>query len=157
MELNNIDTLIEKYMSGETSLEEEYQLKKYFQENRNVSTKHLRYSYLFSYFKGKSEVESKLKFEEVIINEKPVNKTRKIMIWAMAASIALLLAVSVFNKEPEQEVYAYINGKPVMNKEVAMAETQKVLLLISNNLNEGTSNLGHLKEFSKAVEVLGVN
>jgi hypothetical protein len=104
------------------------------------------------------ERKSTLKLDDVIVNEKPTGKTRKIILWAMAACIALLISVFVFNTERnEPEVYAYIDGKPITDKDVAMAETQKALLLISNKLNEGTSNLNHLKEFSKAEEILRTN
>ncbi len=158
MELNNIDKLIKKYLAGETTLNEEKDLKNYFLKTKETPDKYLKFKYLFGHLDEKSAEKSTLKLDDIITKEKPANKTRRIVIWAIAASIALLISVfALKNNQPEQKIYAYINGKPITDKEMAMAETQKALLLISNNLNEGTSNLNHLKDFNKAEEILRAN
>lgn len=158
MEYKDIDTLLEKYMACESSLEEEKQLRLYFQTKKEFPEKHLKFKYLFRYFEELSKEKSAVKLEEILEKSKPSLKVKKIIIWAMAASIALLISVFVFNSsKTDQKVYAYINGKPVADKDVAIAEAQKALLLISNNLNEGTSNLNHLKAFNKAEEILKTN
>ncbi|NJO88678.1 MAG: hypothetical protein HC831_06725 [Chloroflexia bacterium] len=158
MEFKEIDNLIEKYLAGETSLNEEKLIKKYLEENEELPEKYHQMKQMFNYFGDAYKEESTLKLDSIIVNKKPASKTRKITLWAMAACIALLIAVFVFNTDRnEQRVYAYIDGKPITDKDVAMAETQKALFLISNKLNEGTVNLNHLKEFSKAEEILRTN
>ncbi len=158
MEFREIDGLIEKYLAGETSINEEKLIKRYLEGNNDLPEKYQQLKQMFNYFGNVGKEKSTLKLDDVIPNKKPAGKTRRIMFWAMAACIALLISVFVFNIERnEPKVYAYINGKPVTDKDVAMAETQKALLLISNKLNEGTSNLNHLKEFNKAEEILSTN
>ena len=51
----------------------------------------------------------------------------------------------------EKPVYAYINGKPVENQQLAYKEAQKALMMVSKNLNEGSKNVKHLSELDKAL------
>ena len=73
----------------------------------------------------------------------------------IAASIVLLISILTYSDNPEeQKVYAYINGKPIMNEQVAKMEAKRALLLVSSNFNQGTENLKHLSTFSKAEEIV---
>ncbi|HMP30102.1 MAG TPA: hypothetical protein PKD85_10905, partial [Saprospiraceae bacterium] len=55
--MKNIEELLEKYWNAETTIEEEKQLKAYFQSN-DVDDQHKAYSTLFSYFDEESQLKS---------------------------------------------------------------------------------------------------
>ena len=99
-----------------------------------------------------------MQIDDILAEKKIDTKPRRLVFLAIAASIALLISVFIFqHKQPEEQIYAYVNGVPVENKDMAIAEAQKALMLISKNLNEGTQSLNHLKEFNKAEEILRTN
>jgi hypothetical protein len=50
MEFREIDNLIEKYLAGETSLNEEKLIKKYLEENNELPEKYQQLKQLFNYF-----------------------------------------------------------------------------------------------------------
>lgn len=155
MDYKNIDGLIEKYFNGESSREEEKLINNFFQSELSNSEKYRQEKTMFSFFASEKELKSELIIENVMRPGKKSGKSRRMYFYAMAASIALLISFFFLQENrPQEQVLLYINGQPVENQEIAMAEAQKALLLISKNLNEGTENLDYLTEFGKAEAIL---
>lgn len=155
MEYKNIDQLIEKYFNGDSTLEDEHLIREYFSSSNKISDKHQQLKSLFEFYNEQSKATSNLKLDNIITESKPKAKTHKLIFMALAASIALLFSVFLFQENStEEKVYAYINGQPVLDQQVAYNEAQKALLMISNNLNGGTKDLKHLVDFGKAEEML---
>ncbi|CAA0141688.1 hypothetical protein [Tenacibaculum maritimum] len=97
MELANIEKLIEKYLNGETTLEEETVLKNYFL-SEEVAPHLQEYQVLFEYFKV-----SKEEFCEKEIQLKPNESKKKNWKWlSIAASITLLFSIYMGNNYYQQ-------------------------------------------------------
>jgi len=155
MEYKNIDDLLKKYFESQTTREEENILQEFLQSEAGKSDKYLQARAMFAFFSKEKSSESRLRIDQVIAKKQKVTKTRRMYFYAMAASIALLISVFFMqDNKPEKQVLIYINGQPVENQEVAMAEAQKALLLVSKNLNDGTENLNYLSEFGTAEKIL---
>ncbi|NRR92226.1 hypothetical protein HSX10_11670 [Winogradskyella undariae] len=133
MDLNNIEKLIEKYNSAETTLQEEAELKAYFKSN-NVAPHLEHYKPMFLFFS-----ESK---KEQYTKDVPLNtKKTKLYQWISVAAVAVLMLgffIPNWSNEPktladytpeEQELYL---------------ETKQTLSLISKNLNKGLLGMNAL-------------
>ncbi|MCF6213441.1 MAG: hypothetical protein L3J45_05380 [Flavobacteriaceae bacterium] len=142
MESINIEKLIEKYFEGNTSLEDEANLRKFF-TTQEVPVHLEAYQDLFGYFKTK-RLET---FEkQVLPTKKNVFTFRGLSI---AASIALLIGFFILNpftKEPSKE-------ELVKNYQTA----QQALDLISESLNKGAFAMAQLEEFDRAKEMVFKN
>lgn len=155
MDYKNIDDLLKKYFESQTSREEESVLRAFLQSEAGTSDKYLQARAMFAFFSKEKSLESKLKIGQIVTKKAKVSRTRRMYFYAMAASIALLISFFFMqDNRPEKQVLIYINGQPVENQEVALAEAQKALLLVSKNLNDGTENLNYLSEFGTAEKIL---
>ena len=158
MEFKDLQILLDKYFDGESTLEEDMQIKRFFRENSNLPDELKRTRAMFDFFQKESsnKLEKELNFIKETQKTKPAKIQRIVyLITSIAASILLFFSVLTYmNKTNEQKIYAYVNGKPVMDKEQAKQETEKALLLVSKNLNEGTKSLKYLSTFSKAEDIV---
>jgi len=158
MEFKDLEILLDKYFDGESTLEEEMQIKCFFKDQSNLPDELKQTKAMFDFFQKESahKLEQELIFIKNTHKSKP-DKTRKILylITSVAASILLLFSIFTYiNKPNSPKVYAYVNGKPIMDEELAKQETEKALLLVSKNLNEGSKSLKHLSTFSKAEDIV---
>ena len=154
MVLNNIEKLLEKYDNGETTLQEEQQLKHYFA--KETVPPHLdEYKAMFQYFSVTKE--------EQFTKDVPLKtKTNNLYKWISVAAVVAIMfgGYTQFNKKDKIE--------EVLNKEQLLAynqtveglqflgiafdkgsEKMKTLNLVSSNLNEGANKMTHISEFSK--------
>jgi hypothetical protein len=148
MDYNQIATLLDKYFEGNTSLAEEKMLHEYFSQTENIAPEFLYAKNMFSHFSNEKNIQYvKPKTSKV----KPTRVKQLIRITSLAASIAILVGVLIFiNRKPAEEtVYAYINGTPITNKDIALLQTKKALFLISNNFNQGTKELHQISKFNE--------
>lgn len=153
MDYNEITALLDKYLEGNTSLTEEKMLKDYFSQAQNIAPELLYAKDMFAHF----EKELNIKYV------KPTDTKGRILIMknfirlsSIAASIVILLGIAfLLTQKPSEEIiYAYINGKPITNKDMAMLQTKKALFLISDNLNQGTKELHQISKFNEIEQQL---
>jgi len=159
MNTKEIEDLLEKYYEGLTSLEEEKQLCEFFLEDI-VPSYLAPYADLFrSFAESRQEEISDPEFEEKFlkaIEETPVismysKKRRLIYITGLAAGVLLLIGLfftftkDVFTKPPKNTI---------TNPDLAYAETQKALLMLSENFHTGISQIEKLQAFDKGIEQL---
>ena len=102
-----IETLLEKYWEGETSLEEERQIKGYFASGA-VDQRLLQYTSLFQAIREEQVVQ---------MHRTKVVPIRPQMYWAAAASVAMLLAVGLWWLFSKPETNTIIANKPVLQPE----------------------------------------
>ena len=136
MESQKIERLIKKYESGQTSLAEERSLREYFESGRVPA--HLEsYRLLFAYSANKRK--------EEFTGKMPVlpEKRNKGHWWAIAAGIAILLGVFLFQGNPEG---THTPMADVENNEAAVEETLK---MFSEILKDSREDMAYLAEFSK--------
>lgn len=156
MVLNSIEKLLKKYDNGETTLQEEQQLKHYFAQE--TVPPHLEsYKAMFQYFSVTKE--------DQFTKGVPLKPKTTIYKWlSVAAVIALMFGVytqinkpisSINELTPEQQM-AYnqtVEGLQYLGLAFNKgSQNMETLGLVSSNLNEGTEKMAHIDEFSKTTK-----
>ena len=144
MEVQKTEQLIEQFLEGNTTLQEEKMLKEYFTQNEVPS--HLSvYEPLFGYYKmTKSEISKDFEF--------PVKKQNYTKWFGVAASIVFITLIAFFylqDSTPKQE-----NLGTFDSPEEAFVETHKALQLVANNLNSGMESVSYLDEYEKTKKTI---
>ncbi|MEW5675165.1 hypothetical protein ABGT15_02510 [Flavobacterium enshiense] len=144
MELHNIEILIEKYFSGETSIAEEKELKTYFSSS-NVAPHLENYRAIFGYF-------TQAKQEQFTKTVPLQPRKRNYVAWiSVAASVAVLAGTYFFmNQEPTHQQDLGTFDDP----EIAFAETQKALQMVSENVNEGVKSIEYVHEYNQTTKTI---
>jgi hypothetical protein len=137
MEYNKWQNLIQKYLDAETTLEEEETLRTYFATEQNIPDE---FKSLASVFKF-TEAEKKQVQTKASLKRKFYPK----FMWSAAASFILLLTMGFYLHHEQQQ------KKEI---ELAFAETQRALLMLSEHLNTGMQQMNHLKEFNSTTEII---
>jgi hypothetical protein len=144
MELNRIETILEKYFQGETTVLEENELKNYF--SSSDVAKHLeQYKLLFGYF---SEAK-----KQAYIKTVPLKAKKRNVRWiSIAASVVAILGISTFTylHQPKESNDLGTYESP----EEAFAATQKALSLLSKNVNVGIESVSYINEFQNSKELI---
>lgn len=139
MESNKVETILEKYFRGETSIAEENELRDYF-SSPNVSSNLEQYKPIFGYLAMAKEQ----KFEQEIVLK---SKKRNLAWLSIAASVAVLLGIGTYsyfnyydtNKDQDLGTYD--------DPEIAFRETQKALSMLSTHLNTGIESVQYVQEY----------
>jgi len=146
MELNRIESLLEKYFEVQTTLLEEQELKRYF-SSTNVAQHLKEYQPFFNHFEAskRTEFTSQIKL--------PTLFSKKVK-WSIAASIVFLLGSSTVlyvQTQNQKDLGTY------SNPEMAFKETQKALEMLSNHVNVGVQSVAYLSEFEKSKNLVFKN
>jgi len=142
MELHKIKQQLDKYFEGQTSLQEERELKHYF-SSPNVASELLPYRNTFVYFSQEKTTESGKKF----VLPKASNPQKWLSI---AASVVVLLSIGFFMQQTE-------DLGTFDDPEIAFMETQKSLHLIAENLNKGKEKAYLLQEYENTKNKIFLN
>jgi hypothetical protein len=144
MESTRIEQLIDKYFEGQTSTAEEKELKNYFSSS-DVAQHLEQYVPIFGYFTQAKEQQ----FTQTI----PLHTKKQFnVLWiSVAASVVLLLGIMTFRflETPQSTTDEYGSFD---SPELAMAETQKALDLVSQKLNVGIESVSYINEYQIAKE-----
>lgn len=157
MNLQKIEDLITKYEQGDTSLEEEKILMDFFR-NEEVPFQLRSYKDLFDFVDtSKDEELINPDFDDRVlaaISEiKPLSKypSRRLKMYsalAVAASIVILIGLYFQFGQMNQVKDTY--DDPLL----AYAETKRILMKVSGNLNSGVAELKNVSEFNSGMEHL---
>lgn len=159
MEFNKIRELLDRYWEGESSLEDEAQLRSFFSTNRQDLPADLKEAQpLFGYFAAEAAIE----LPELPEMEAPVVQMPPPRPWEhwMKYVAIFLMAVGVgyaarsFQSRQERILFADANHDTYNDPQKAFAATQKALQLLAKNLNKGTSQVQKLSYFNEATEKL---
>lgn len=164
-EIKRIQNLLDKYMDGATSNEEEATLRKYFEEHANeIPEKWESYRALFSYIgfeqmnlsqilKGEEEKEEnfeKKDIEKEEIPKKEASRSRWLKYFgtsvAAAATIAFLIVGIQKIAQPQPECYAVIDGKVYTDQEFVHNEALDALEDVSADSEDPFSALDMMKQ-----------
>ena len=139
MELAKIESLLDAYFEGETSIEQENSLREYFAGN-DVAPQLAAYQSLFVGLKAAQE---EVLEKEVILPT--TSNSSKIWWLSIAASVVIVLGVVGLQ---------FSSGNQLTQEEqIALAEfnkTKETLLLLSKSFNKGTGELAVLGQFTEA-------
>lgn len=138
MEYNNIESLLEKYFDGATSIEQEKQLTNYFSSD-NVAKHLVQYRPIFNYFKE----EKRTAFKQEIV----LKSNKKIVWFSMAASVILLAGIGLFYLMNNKSANLEDGLGKYKTPEIAFVETQKALQMLSLNVNVGINSVAYIEEY----------
>jgi len=159
MALDNIEKLLEKYDSGETTLQEEQQLKHYF--TQETVAPHLDvYKPMFQYFT--------LTQQEQFTKDIPLKprKTYKLYQWISVAAIAVLMfgvyiQVNKSNEPTDEQLLAYNQTMEALNLVSSQftkgTENMNALGLMTSSFNKGTENIAYINQFSNSTNKIFKN
>jgi len=149
MNPEEIKRLLERYYKGESSLEEEYKLKKFFNQE-DIPQDLVAEKEIFRYYMSSSGIpEPSSGFEDKIISaldsvDKRSESLKRRRLFGALTGIAagLLILTGVyfyfFSKSESLDTYS--------DPAIAYAEAMRILNDVSVRLNSGTRALGHIKE-----------
>lgn len=159
MELDKIEILIEKYDNGQTTLQEEQELRTYF--SQATVAPHLEvYKTMFQYFL--------LTHEEQFTKDVPLKPKKTIALykWISVAAIAVLMFGIYFQvNQPaeltDEQYLAYSQTKEALNLLSSQftkgTENMDALGLMTSSLNKGTENLAYINQFSNTTNKIFKN
>lgn len=158
MNQEEIRQLLEKYYSGESTLDEENTLREFFRRD-DIPAEFMDEQAVFSFYDDRREIpEPSAGFEERILSaidgsERKYAKRKLYTIMSGIAATIMIVAGSYFfffNEQPLEDTYS--------DPEIAYAETMKILYDVSARLNKGTKSLGKIRlmesETQKGLEKL---
>lgn len=170
-EIKRIENLLDKYMDGATSNEEEATLRKYFEEHaNNIPEEWESYRALFSYIGFeqmnlsqilKEEEEKEIEKEDILEDEEkniPKKEEKKeeashsrwlkyLSTSAAAAAIIAFLIVGIQKiAQPQPECYAVIDGKVYTDQEFVHHEALDALEDVSADSEDPFSALDMMKQ-----------
>ncbi|MBT8273683.1 MAG: hypothetical protein KJO77_07750 [Bacteroidia bacterium] len=140
MVLNKIEKLIEKYENGETTLQEEQQLKHYF--TKETVAPHLEvYKPMFVYFS--------ITQNEQFTKDVPLEPKKTIVLykWISVAAIAIvMLGVYLSGAFDRQLTPSDLQGEDL----IAYNQAMEAFNLLSSNFKKGTDNLSAVNQLSES-------
>ncbi len=152
-----MNELLEKYWEGQTSLQEEQQLRDYFASDQ-VLPQHELYRPLFAALvvESSSEVDDFDAFAKVNTQqtqEKIVNsKTWKGIVAAASISLLVALGAGYFNQPSQQDLGTYEDPQEAYEATLAALE------LVGTKFNKGRNNLQPLTQINKqTTQVFKIN
>lgn len=141
MSINNIESLLEKYWEGESSLAEESQLKDYFSSG-SYDKKFEDVAPLFQLFTEEKEQQTERSFEGVL-SSAPVISIKNVKKYLTGIAALLILSfgayyfVDRFEAMDKQSQMAYEIDDP----EEALEQTMQALAMLSDKWNTSTKTL----------------
>lgn len=141
MELEKIEVLLEKYNQGETSLEEENQLRIYFKEQKRLPAEWMMYRDLFQYYSQCSDESFALPKQK-----KPVRPKVLLLVAAAAALVFSLQLTDVFQTQP--------TTPDEQAARLAFEEFQIQMKTVSTHLNKGAEQAAYLDYWATTTQKL---
>lgn len=154
-EIKRIQDLLDKYMDGATSNEEEATLRKYFEEHANdIPEEWESYRALFSYIGFEQmNLSQNLKEEEEKeedFEKKEAPRTRWLKYFGASVAAAAIIAFLIVGiqkiAQPQPECYAVIDGKVYTDQEFVHHEALNALEDVSADSEDPFSALDMMKQ-----------
>lgn len=151
-EFKTIQNLLDKYMDGATSNEEEATLRKYFEEHGNdIPEEWESYRALFSYIGFEQmNLSQILKEEEKEIDKKEASRSRWLKYFGTSVAAAAIIAFLIVGIQkiiqPQPECYAVIDGKVYTDQEFVHNEALDALEDVSADSEDPFSALDMMKQ-----------
>lgn len=151
--IKRIQNLLDKYMDGATSNEEEATLRKYFEEHANdIPEEWESYRALFSYigFEQMNLSQILKEEEEKEIDKKETSRSRWLKYFGTSVAAAAIIAFLIVGiqkiAQPQPECYAVIDGKVYTDQEFVHNEALDALEDVSADSEDPFSALDMMKQ-----------
>jgi hypothetical protein len=158
MDTYRIDRLIQKYEKGETSLEEEKEIRIFF-SGENIPSHLTEYKAIFEYYSEEgNDCLSDQNFESRLLDKisqdhspkiRYINSKKAFSYLGIAATILLLFGVWF--------MYDANDGSKKVDQqdaETAYLEAKQILITVSQNLNDGLYEFSAMSEFDNGIKEL---
>ena len=153
MDSNRMEELLQKYWNCETSLEEEKQLREYFQ-HPDIPEHLKETASLFRYFEQQKNTSiHDIALEGVIMHGQHRSKTRKLLYNSLriAAGVAVLVVAGWFLRhEAKTDATSEVIVDTYDDPKLAFEETKKALRMISDGFEEAEQQAKKLNLFNEA-------
>lgn len=157
MESTHINELLRKYWDAETSLEEERELRAYFQQTDPIPAELESFRPLFAWAGEVQEEATAPDFVHPAQEAKPAGKLRTMAsFYLRAAAVVIPLALGT---------YLWVSNNPGAQKnqhmividddpQKALEETRRVFAMLAANMNEAKGEVKELDELNRANDIL---
>jgi len=160
----HIDTLLEMYWEGDTSLAQEAELKAYF-NGANVTAEHEVYTPMFKYFTNQRELTTNIDVETLINNLDEQKETRpsifklfSIRKYSMGIAAAFTLMLSVVTVMNLQTITNDSSQTIVLDEDAETQEalriTREALALLSNKIDKSSQRVNQGVAKMKSASIL---
>lgn len=161
LKYSDMKNLIEKYFEGETTLQEEAELRRYFNSDE-VDESLRQYQPLFRHFENEKAQGLSADFDQKLLERlegsaKVVRMQGRQRTWLRVAAIGAVLTGAFFYLQrpvsPAQQQAINWDKYEIKDEKVAYDETVKALRLLSSKLNKGSKKavleVGKVEKVSK--------
>lgn len=148
MNEQKIHELLQRYFDGETSLDEERKLQRYFAEEE-IPDSLMVYRQLFTFFAEEQAVMPPV--------HKPLVRLNWAIITGIAASIAILFLIGLPKVQHEQYVY-YVDGHRIYDETAAMELAGDKLQMLATSMQKAQSSMaafGKVQESNRSLQQFG--
>jgi hypothetical protein len=155
MDSNLIEQLLEKYWMAETSLEEEQQLRDFFQ-GKEVPESMKATAEMFRFFDAEKNKSLNENFEHAVTKQLRKRRGGKVIsmsftnISRIAAGILVVVAATYFIRQEVRKSYPQELQDTYSDPEMAFEETKKALMMISSSFGKAKHEAGKMKVFNDA-------
>ncbi len=155
MDSNIIEQLLEKYWMAETSLEEEQQLRDFFQ-SKDVPESMKATAEMFRFFDSEKNKSLNENFESTVTKQLRQRQGGKVIsmsftnIARIAAGILVVVAAGYFIRQEVRKSYPQELQDTYSDPQMAFEETKKALMMISNSFGKARHEAGKMKVFNDA-------
>ena len=157
MDSKRLDELLTRYWEAETSLEEEQELREYFQGN-NVSDRHKEAATLFRFFsqnKKKSIADegfNPIPFQTVQHKDRSKIVQMVYNTMRIAAGVAVLMVAVYFVRNEIRKTDPVAIEDTFDDPKLAFEETKKALMMISKGFTQAENEARKINMFNEAQE-----
>ena len=146
MEEDKVRELLEKYWEGETTLEEEAFLREFFSQEASLPPDLITEKELFDYFRNEERIQPRQKdfTGKLKANWKKDNSTKLVSLKQMIRYAAVLVPVLIatyFLLTPNRKNTGTGITDSYDDPKKAIEETEKFLMLLSRNMNDGLAKV----------------
>ena len=158
MDSKHIEELLQKYWNAETSLEEEQQLREFF--NCEPVPENLKETAsLFRYFEtqkllGVNDVSFDANLKKKLKPAGKVISLSMIQLARIAAGLLVVIAATFFIRQEVKKAYPDVNEDTYTDPKVAFEETKKALMMISKSFNKAQKEASKINVFNEATEAI---
>lgn len=155
---SRIEQLLDKYWKCETSLEEEKELKTFFNENE-APDELKETGLLFRYFEQQKKTVTEVEFDKKVKSKTSGEKKGRVikMIFTsakIAAGVVVLLTASYLVRQEIRKSYPEDVVDTYSDPQLAFEETKKALMMISKTFGKAKEEAGKIRVFSEAEQVI---
>jgi hypothetical protein len=156
MDSKNIEQLLDKYWNCETTLEEEQQLREFF-NGPSVPESMKETADLFRFFGAEQSRTVRKNFEPTVTKELKARRGGKMIsmisftnIARIAAGLLVVVAATFFIRQEVRKAYPPATEDTYTDPQVAFEETKKALMMISNSFGKAKKEASKMKIFNEA-------